>query len=140
MASTDCLLYKWDIEAVETMAGESCVALAAAWRNLVLYSVGAAFSATCGDVSVLQLQHMLCSHKLLRLLLHHIPAQQQLPVHDTPCGQGLCACARSGRPCRCCCIPLLSDNCLLMPLLMGKGSMHVPDLCVLRRVGGPRLL
>ena len=50
VASTDCLLYKWDIEAVETMAGESCIALAAAWRNLVLYSVGAAFSATCGDV------------------------------------------------------------------------------------------
>jgi len=51
LAETDCLLYKWDIDAVEKMAGQDCIALAAAWRNLVLYSVGAAFSATCGDVS-----------------------------------------------------------------------------------------
>ena len=41
----------WDLEAVEKMAGEEYPALAAAWRNLALYSVGSAFSSTCGDVS-----------------------------------------------------------------------------------------
>lgn len=64
LAETDCLLYKWNIDAVEKMAGQDCIALAAAWRNLVLYSVGAAFSATCGDVSkavsdsILQFNHL----------------------------------------------------------------------------------
>ena len=51
MATTDCLLYKWDLDAVEKMASPACAALAAAWRNLVLYAVGAAFSSTCDDVS-----------------------------------------------------------------------------------------
>ena len=51
VAKTDCLLYKWDIEAVDKMASMDCMALAAAWRNFVLYAVGVAFSATCGDVS-----------------------------------------------------------------------------------------
>ena len=51
MATTDCLLYKWDLDAVEIMASPACAALAAAWRNLVLYAVGAAFSSTCDDVS-----------------------------------------------------------------------------------------
>ena len=60
-ANTDCLLYVWDRRAVEKMAGESCIALAAAWRNLVLYNVGAAFSATCGDVSALSPpNHLVC--------------------------------------------------------------------------------
>ena len=53
MATTDCLLYKWDLDAVERMASPACAALAAAWRNLVLYAVGAAFSATCDDVRTL---------------------------------------------------------------------------------------
>ena len=51
VATTDCLLYKWDLDAVEKMASPACAALAAAWRNLVLYAVGAAFSSTCDDVS-----------------------------------------------------------------------------------------
>lgn len=56
MARTDCLVYVWDFEAVEKMAGEGYPAMAAAWRNLVLYAVGSAFSSTCGDVSAQDLQ------------------------------------------------------------------------------------
>ena len=58
VATTDCLLYKWDLDAVEKMASPACAALAAAGallasssRGLLLYAVGAAFSSTCDDVS-----------------------------------------------------------------------------------------
>ena len=72
VATTDCLLYKWDLDAVEKMASPACAALAAAWRNFVLYCVGAAFSGTCGDVSIPSCKPYLLRHILWAVHNHSV--------------------------------------------------------------------
>ena len=51
VADTDVILVRWDVDAIESMAGGSYPALAASWRNLILYNLAMAFAGTCGDVS-----------------------------------------------------------------------------------------
>lgn len=75
VATTDCLLYKWDLDAVEKMASPACAALAAAWRNFVLYCVGAAFSGTCGDVSTPP-----CEPYVLKHILWAVRCQYAAPI------------------------------------------------------------
>lgn len=79
VAQTDCLLYAWDFDAVEKMAGDSYPALAAAWRNFILYTVGSAFSSTCGDVRALpdQLQT-----SLTRTIADSSTPVPVLPIQD----------------------------------------------------------
>jgi hypothetical protein len=77
VATTDCLLYKWNIEAVEMMADRRCPALAAAWRNLALYSVGAAFSSTCGDVRI--------PNEVSPIISHHHITYHSSQMHASAC-------------------------------------------------------
>ena len=106
-------MYVWDKHAVERMAGESCIALAAAWRNLVLYSVGAAFSATCGDVSAQRTPEPCCVPLVERVMLVLNMPGQCLKLRACPCFDST---------------------------IMSEGCVAVPDLCILWSVGGTRLL